>query len=197
MAEGRATGWLQWGEQRYEFSNAPAYAEKNWGGGFPSKCTPAAPQCCNAGQHNNAGTPTAVMPPLQARTHITAQKPYRLHEARRYTYLEVPALKEAPVGAIKVIPAVRCEQLRHISSMHTAVPPKPLLLLLLARCEMHAMLAKRAAVLLLVLVLAAALFGATVACGQHALLPGAAVLQTLLQQHGSCVEYVKYNLVSC
>lgn len=37
MAEGRASGWLQWGEQRYEFSNAPAYAEKNWGGGFPSK----------------------------------------------------------------------------------------------------------------------------------------------------------------
>eukprot|EP00878_Enallax_costatus_P029304 GHUV01031756.1.p1 GENE.GHUV01031756.1~~GHUV01031756.1.p1 ORF type:complete len:461 (+),score=103.09 GHUV01031756.1:601-1983(+) len=37
MAEGSATGWLQWGQQRYEFSNAPAYAEKNWGGGFPSR----------------------------------------------------------------------------------------------------------------------------------------------------------------
>jgi len=37
MAEGAATGWLQWGDQRYEFSDAPAYAEKNWGGGFPSK----------------------------------------------------------------------------------------------------------------------------------------------------------------
>jgi hypothetical protein len=37
MAEGRATGSLLWGDQRYEFSNAPAYAEKNWGGGFPSK----------------------------------------------------------------------------------------------------------------------------------------------------------------
>ncbi len=37
MAHGTASGWLQWGGQRYEFSNAPAYAEKNWGGGFPSK----------------------------------------------------------------------------------------------------------------------------------------------------------------
>ncbi|KAF6251155.1 tocopherol cyclase-domain-containing protein [Scenedesmus sp. NREL 46B-D3] len=37
MAEGSATGWLNWGGQRYEFNNAPAYAEKNWGGGFPSK----------------------------------------------------------------------------------------------------------------------------------------------------------------
>jgi tocopherol cyclase len=32
MAEGKASGWLQWGSQRYEFTNAPAYAEKNWGG---------------------------------------------------------------------------------------------------------------------------------------------------------------------
>ncbi|KAG2489345.1 hypothetical protein HYH03_012175 [Edaphochlamys debaryana] len=37
MAHGEASGWLQWGGQRYEFANAPAYAEKNWGGGFPSK----------------------------------------------------------------------------------------------------------------------------------------------------------------
>ncbi|KAF8055647.1 VTE1 [Scenedesmus sp. PABB004] len=37
MAEGSASGWLQWGAQRYEFSGAPAYAEKNWGGGFPSR----------------------------------------------------------------------------------------------------------------------------------------------------------------
>ncbi|KAG2447103.1 hypothetical protein HYH02_007852 [Chlamydomonas schloesseri] len=37
MAHGEASGWLQWGGQRYEFTNAPAYAEKNWGGGFPSK----------------------------------------------------------------------------------------------------------------------------------------------------------------
>ncbi len=37
MAEGLATGWLEWGGQRYDFVDAPAYAEKNWGGGFPSK----------------------------------------------------------------------------------------------------------------------------------------------------------------
>jgi tocopherol cyclase len=37
MAEGSASGWLDWGGQRYEFRDAPAYAEKNWGGGFPSK----------------------------------------------------------------------------------------------------------------------------------------------------------------
>lgn len=37
MAHGTASGWLQWGGQRYEFRDAPAYAEKNWGGGFPSK----------------------------------------------------------------------------------------------------------------------------------------------------------------
>ncbi|GFR52594.1 hypothetical protein Agub_g15190, partial [Astrephomene gubernaculifera] len=37
MAHGEASGWLQWGERRFSFSGAPAYAEKNWGGGFPSK----------------------------------------------------------------------------------------------------------------------------------------------------------------
>lgn len=37
MALGRASGWLEWGDKRYEFQNAPAYAEKNWGGGFPKK----------------------------------------------------------------------------------------------------------------------------------------------------------------
>ncbi|KXZ53182.1 hypothetical protein GPECTOR_7g1074 [Gonium pectorale] len=37
MAHGEASGWFQWGGQRYEFSGAPAYAEKNWGGGFPSR----------------------------------------------------------------------------------------------------------------------------------------------------------------
>uniref|UniRef100_A0A383VS04 Tocopherol cyclase n=1 Tax=Tetradesmus obliquus TaxID=3088 RepID=A0A383VS04_TETOB len=37
MAEGSATGWMEWGGKRYEFSDAPGYAEKNWGGGFPSK----------------------------------------------------------------------------------------------------------------------------------------------------------------
>jgi Tocopherol cyclase len=37
MAEGAASGWLKWGDTVHEFHNAPAYAEKNWGGGFPSK----------------------------------------------------------------------------------------------------------------------------------------------------------------
>ncbi|KAI3717643.1 hypothetical protein L1987_69394 [Smallanthus sonchifolius] len=30
-------GWIEWGEERYEFQNAPSYCEKNWGGGFPRK----------------------------------------------------------------------------------------------------------------------------------------------------------------
>ena len=44
MAKGKATGWIEWGgdengknSKRYEFEGAPAYAEKNWGGSFPSK----------------------------------------------------------------------------------------------------------------------------------------------------------------
>jgi len=37
MAHGQATGWIEWQEQRYEFSQAPAYSEKNWGGAFPQK----------------------------------------------------------------------------------------------------------------------------------------------------------------
>lgn len=37
MAHGVASGWFEWGGKRYEFRDAPAYAEKNWGGGFPSK----------------------------------------------------------------------------------------------------------------------------------------------------------------
>ncbi|MGB3299514.1 MAG: tocopherol cyclase family protein [Phormidesmis sp.] len=47
MAHGLATGWIEWyddGETqknstptRYAFENAPAYAEKNWGGAFPAK----------------------------------------------------------------------------------------------------------------------------------------------------------------
>jgi tocopherol cyclase len=34
---GLASGWVEWGDQRYEFKDAPTYAEKNWGGGFPKK----------------------------------------------------------------------------------------------------------------------------------------------------------------
>jgi len=37
MSHGTADGWIQWGDQRYELNAAPTYAEKNWGGGFPSK----------------------------------------------------------------------------------------------------------------------------------------------------------------
>ncbi|XQQ06016.1 MAG: tocopherol cyclase family protein [Leptolyngbya sp. IPPAS B-1204] len=37
MAHGLATGWIEWNHKRYEFVNAPAYGEKNWGGAFPQK----------------------------------------------------------------------------------------------------------------------------------------------------------------
>ncbi|MEO1592636.1 MAG: tocopherol cyclase family protein [Cyanobacteria bacterium J06632_22] len=37
MAHGLAKGWVEWQGQRYTFENAPAYAEKNWGGAFPTK----------------------------------------------------------------------------------------------------------------------------------------------------------------
>jgi tocopherol cyclase len=37
MAHGEASGWIEWGGKKYEFTNAPCYAEKNWGGGFPTR----------------------------------------------------------------------------------------------------------------------------------------------------------------
>jgi tocopherol cyclase len=37
MAHGLATGWIEWNDRRYEFTQAPAYSEKNWGGAFPEK----------------------------------------------------------------------------------------------------------------------------------------------------------------
>ncbi|MEL6496158.1 MAG: tocopherol cyclase family protein [Cyanobacteria bacterium J06623_7] len=37
MAHGLATGWIEWRGKRYEFTDAPAYSEKNWGGSFPQK----------------------------------------------------------------------------------------------------------------------------------------------------------------
>lgn len=37
MADGRATGSTTWNGKCYEFENVPFYAEKNWGGAFPSK----------------------------------------------------------------------------------------------------------------------------------------------------------------
>ncbi|NDJ17653.1 tocopherol cyclase family protein [Myxacorys almedinensis] len=37
MAHGYATGYINWNGKRYDFTNAPAYSEKNWGGAFPTK----------------------------------------------------------------------------------------------------------------------------------------------------------------
>ncbi len=37
MAHGLATGYIDWNGQIYEFKDAPAYSEKNWGGSFPEK----------------------------------------------------------------------------------------------------------------------------------------------------------------
>ena len=37
MAKGLASGWIEWQGERYEFTDAPTYAEKNWGRSFPQK----------------------------------------------------------------------------------------------------------------------------------------------------------------
>ncbi len=37
MAHGLATGWVEWQGKLYEFNDAPAYSEKNWGSSFPVK----------------------------------------------------------------------------------------------------------------------------------------------------------------
>ena len=37
MAHGLASGWIDWNGKRYDFTDAPAYGEKNWGGAFPKK----------------------------------------------------------------------------------------------------------------------------------------------------------------
>jgi tocopherol cyclase len=37
MAHGLATGWIEWRGEHYNFTNAPAYSEKNWGRSFPEK----------------------------------------------------------------------------------------------------------------------------------------------------------------
>jgi tocopherol cyclase len=37
MAHGLATGWIEWRGERYQFTDAPAYSEKNWGSSFPKK----------------------------------------------------------------------------------------------------------------------------------------------------------------
>lgn len=37
LAHGLSSGWIEWQGQRYEFNNAPAYSEKNWGKSFPQQ----------------------------------------------------------------------------------------------------------------------------------------------------------------
>jgi tocopherol cyclase len=37
MASGLAAGWIEWQGKQYDFTDAPAYIEKNWGGSFPKK----------------------------------------------------------------------------------------------------------------------------------------------------------------
>jgi tocopherol cyclase len=37
LAHGLAKGWIEWNDSRYEFQQAPVYAEKNWGRAFPEK----------------------------------------------------------------------------------------------------------------------------------------------------------------
>ena len=37
MAHGLATGWIEWQGKKYQFTDAPAYSEKNWGTSFPKK----------------------------------------------------------------------------------------------------------------------------------------------------------------
>ncbi len=37
MANGRASGWIDWQGRHYYFTDAPAYSEKNWGRAFPQR----------------------------------------------------------------------------------------------------------------------------------------------------------------
>lgn len=37
MSHGLSTGWIEWGGRRFDFTDAPTYAEKNWGGTFPKR----------------------------------------------------------------------------------------------------------------------------------------------------------------
>ncbi|MGA1355705.1 MAG: tocopherol cyclase family protein [Prochlorothrix sp.] len=37
LASARATGWVEWQGERYDFHQVPAYGEKNWGGAFPDR----------------------------------------------------------------------------------------------------------------------------------------------------------------
>jgi tocopherol cyclase len=57
MAHGLASGSLTWGQHTYQFEQAPTYAEKNWGGAFPSKWFWLQ---CNAFEHTPDLTLTAA-----------------------------------------------------------------------------------------------------------------------------------------
>lgn len=64
MAHGEATGWIDWGGQRYDFTSAPAYAEKNWGGGFPTRW------CwiqCNSFENSSGASPGTSVTAVGAR----------------------------------------------------------------------------------------------------------------------------------
>lgn len=37
MASGLSSGWIEWGDRKFEFQDVPSYVEKNWGGTFPQK----------------------------------------------------------------------------------------------------------------------------------------------------------------
>lgn len=50
MSHGLSTGFIEWGGRRFDFVDAPTYAEKNWGGSFPKRWFWAQ---CNAGWVGN------------------------------------------------------------------------------------------------------------------------------------------------
>ena len=58
MAHGTSTGTFTWGDTVYEFKDAPTYAEKNWGGSFPSRWFWA--QCNHFTAGVDDGTPASV-----------------------------------------------------------------------------------------------------------------------------------------
>ena len=109
MARGRATGWLDWGGRRYEFRDAPAYAEKNWGGGFPSKWwwvqARGAWGCAGgpggAGGAGRSGRP----PPNPAPVHIVTApfSPSRLPQCDAFDNDPTAAL--TAVGALRSLPS--------------------------------------------------------------------------------------------
>jgi len=106
MAQGRASGWIEWGGRRYDFADAPAYSEKNWGGGFPSRwfwvqceafegepdaaltcvgarARPPGPPPARQGGHSSAwrcfswATLLKLLPPCQATAAMESMSPVR------------------------------------------------------------------------------------------------------------------------